>query len=144
MALATSRRGCRGSPAWLGASLILSAGCLIAGCREAVTRPNPPPVQSEGPPSLIVHPAQDTTVDSIGSLNIEVTVHDQALIDSVEVLVQGASLAFPVNRPNDTTFHALYPVPLGPLRHQAFTFTVTAGNILGYDTTTASVTVRPR
>ena len=125
---------------WLGVAL----GWLVFlwGCREAVTRPNAPPGGSEGPPTLIVHPAQDTTVDSIGTLEIDVTVSDPALIDSVAIQFQGAPLAFPPAFPNDTAYHALYPVGLGALHHQPFSFVVSAANVLGYDTATASVNVR--
>ncbi len=128
----------------MAAGVVLAWGCVVCGwgCREAVTRPNPLPVGTQSPPLLVVHPAQDTTVDSIGTLNIDVTVSDVVLLDSVAIVFQGAPLAFPPAFPNDTAYHALYAVPLGSLRHQPFSFVVSAANVLGLDTATASVNVR--
>jgi hypothetical protein len=89
-------------------------------------------------------PSRDTLVDSVGILNLDVAAHSPTLIDSVEVLIEGAALVFPAAHPLDTVFRALYPVPLGSLGHRPFSFAVTAADILGRDTTTASVTVRLR
>ena len=124
----------------------LACGCLLwgSGCRDAVTRPNAPPGGLEAPPVLVVHPARDTTVDSIGTLNIDVSVSDQALISAVAISFVGAPLAFAPVTPYDTAVHVVYPVGLGALHHQPFSFVVSAANVLGYDTATASVNVRPR
>lgn len=114
------------------------------GCRDAVTRPNTPVAGGDAAPQVIVHPAQDTTVDSIGTLDIDVAVHDRTVIDSVAVLLQGAPLGYSAFHPNDTTFEAVIQVPLAALHHQPFSYAVTAANILGRDTTTASINVRVR
>ena len=119
-------------------------GGVAWGCREARTPTGPPAQGPIAAPSLEYVPSRDTLVDSIGILNIDVAAHSQSLIDSVAVLIAGAPLAYPAAHPMDTVFHGLFPVPLGSLRHQPFSFAVTAADILGHDTTTPSVTVRLR
>jgi hypothetical protein len=141
----TERNSFRGASRTLrcGALVVLS-GSVAWGCREALT---PSGTLAQGPipaPSLNYVPSRDTLVDSVGTLNIDVAAHSRSLIDSVAVLIEGARLAFPAAHPMDSVFHALYPVPLGLLDHQPFSFAVTAADILGHATTTSSVTVRLR
>jgi hypothetical protein len=126
-----------------GAAVVL-LGCAAWGCREARTPTGPPPEGAFSAPSLEYVPARDTLVDSVGILNIDVAAHSRSLIDSVALLIEGAPLAYPTAHPMDTVFHGLFPVPLGSLHHQPFSFTVNAADILGHDTTTPSVTVRLR
>lgn len=142
--LEATPEGRRRPRAAAGLCLSCALGLLVAGCREAATQPNVLGRTTPGPPQVVVHPSADTTVDSIGTLDIVVAVHDRTPIDSVAVIFQGAPLSIPTTAPHDTTFLALYQIALGSLHHQAFSFTVYAANILGYDTTTASVTVRLR
>ncbi len=113
-----------------------------SSCRPAVTQPNTITSLVRSAPQVIVSPSQDTTVDSTGTLPIVVAVHDQALIDSVIVIFQGASQAYPASHPNDTLFQEIITVALGPLKHKTFSFWVNAANILGVDTTTSAVNVR--
>ena len=96
------------------------------------------------PPTLAVSPSQDTVVDSVGVLEIAVAAHDQSFIDSIAVLAQGAPNSFQPVYPQDTTALIFWTVTLGPLHHQAFTFQVVAGDVLGHATTTRSVKVTPR
>lgn len=117
---------------------------LAAGCRAAVTQPNNPQGLEPGAPQVITDPAQDTTVDSLGTLAIVITVRDPASIDSVAVILQGASQQYPTSYPNDTLYQATITVALAPLKHRTFSFAVNAANILGEDTTTSSVNVRVR
>ncbi len=124
-------------------------GCLLGlllwaapGCQEAVTQPNTIQSLVRSAPQVTVSPAQDTTVDSLGTLAIVVAVHDQALIDSVAVLFQGASQAYHAAYPNDTLFQEIIQVALAPLKHRTFSFVVNAANILGVDTTTSAINVR--
>ena len=118
-------------------------GCMAWGCREAPTQLGPKPNgPSESPPSITTIPARDTTVDSIGSLQILVNVHSQNRIDTVTVLLSGVSLAYPPNVVNDTVFEAAYTVSLGALHHAPFSFRVEANDVLGHDRLTDSVNVR--
>ena len=115
-----------------------------SGCIPATTEPNNPKNAPLGAPLISVDPAQDTTVDSIGTLDIVVAVHDPSIIDSVVVLFQGASQAYPAQHPSDTLFQTIVAVALAPLKHRTFSFSVNASNLLGKDTTTSSVNVRVR
>lgn len=115
------------------------------GCREAVTPTGPGPHGPNlSPPAVATFPGRDTTVDSIGLLNIEVKAHDASLIDTVTLLITGAPLAFPPQVVNDTAFDGVFTIALGALHHRPFSFRAFAGNILGRDTLTDSVTVRLR
>lgn len=121
----------------------MALGWVAWGCREAPTQLGPKPKgPSESPPSITTIPGRDTTVDSIGSLKIEVIVRDQTRIDTVTVLFSGVPIAFPPNAVNDTVFDAVYTVALGPLHHTPFSFRVAASDLLGHDTLTDSVNVR--
>jgi hypothetical protein len=129
-------------PQW---PLVAALGWLAWGCREAPTPTGPGsrgPDQS--PPAITTFPVRDTTVDSIGLLNIEVIARDPSGIDTVTLEISGASLAFPTSEVNDTVFDALYTVALGPLRHKAFSFRVAASDLLGHAAVTDSISVRPR
>jgi hypothetical protein len=143
-ALVVRHGGRWGGRALAGLGLIAALVWTAAGCREAVTQPNTTKGPGGGAPLIVVDPAQDTTVDSVGSLNIVIAVHDPAYIDSVSVVFQGAAPPYQNFYPNDTLFQAIIPVTLGPLKHTTWSFTVSAANILGLDTTTASVNVRVR
>jgi len=95
------------------------------------------------PPAVATFPARDTTVDSVGLLQIAVVARDPALIDSVDLLISGAPLAFPADTAvDDTVFMAVYTIALGELHHRPFSFRVYAANVIGRDTLTDSVTVR--
>ncbi len=131
-----------GRRAWAWGSLLGSLLLAAPGCREAATQPNTIQSLVRSAPQVVVSPAQDTTVDSLGTLAIVVAVHDQALIDSVAVLFQGASQAYHAAYPNDTVFQEVIQVALTPLKHRTFSFAVNAANILGVDTTTSAVNVR--
>ncbi len=118
---------------------------LAWGCRAAPTPTGPARTGPDTmPPSVVYAPAQDTLVDSIGVLNIQVAAHDQSLIDSVALLIQGAPITFATTHPEDTVFVGIYPIPLASLHHQPFSYAVAAADILGRDTTTQRVTVRLR
>lgn len=126
-------------------SLVVVLAWAAWGCEEAVTPTGPPRHGPDTmPPSLVYHPGQDTLVDSVGTLRIEVSAHDPSLIDSVTVLIEGAPITFTAVHPEDTTVLVFFPVPLGPLRHRPFSFAVVAADLLGHDTTTKSVNVRLR
>ena len=131
-------------PVLRGLALVAALGWGAWDCREAVTPTLPPPGVPSSAPVVATVPSRDTLVDSIGILNIEVTAHSASLIDSVALSIEGAALAFPAAHPMDTVFEGFFSIPLAGLRHQPFSFTVTAGDILGHDTTTQSVTVRLR
>jgi hypothetical protein len=125
--------------------LVAALGWLAWGCREAPTPTGPKPGgPNESAPAVTTIPGRDTTVDSVGVLRIEVIAHDQARIDTVSLRISGAAIAFPPDTVNDTVFDALYTIPLGSLRHKPFSFRVAAGDVLGHDTVTDSVTVRLR
>jgi len=94
------------------------------------------------PPAITTFPGRDTTVDSIGLLNIEVIARDPARIDTVSLLISGAAIAFPTSPVNDTMFDAIYSVALGTLGHKPFSFRVAASDVLGHDTVTDSIRVR--
>lgn len=143
-ALAVRHGGRWRGRALAGLGLLAALGWAAAGCREAVTQPNTTKGPGRGAPLITLAPAQDTTVDSIGTLGIDVRVHDQAYIDSVAIVFVGASQAYPTAFPNDTVFHVIIPVALAPLKHKTWSFSVSAANILGLDTTTSSVNVRER
>jgi hypothetical protein len=118
---------------------------LFWGCKEAPTPTGPARVGADTmPPSVFYSPSRDTVVDSIGVLNIVVRAHAPLLIDSVALLVTGASIVFPAVHPADTVFVGSFPVPLGSLRHKPFSFAVRADDILGREGTTPSVKVTPR
>lgn len=115
------------------------------GCREARTPTGPPPKgPSQAAPTITTFPGRDTTADSIGLLDIEVIALDPALIDTVTLEISGAPIAFPPAAVYDTAFDAVYTVALGQLHHKPFSFRVSAGNALGRDTVTDSITVRLR
>ena len=120
-------------------------GCLSWGCREAQTPLGPPPPgSSDAPPVITTFPGRDTTADSIGLLNIEVIAQSRTLIDTVRLEISGAAIAFPPDVVHDTVYDAIFTVALGQLHHQPFSFRVSAGDILGRDTVTDSITVRLR
>jgi hypothetical protein len=126
-------------------SLVVALGWGAWGCREAPTPSGPRPHgPSESPPAITTIPGRDTSVDSVGLLMIEVTARDQVRIDTVAMLMSGAPFAFLAVPVNDTVFDGLFPVPLGSLHHKAFAFRVAAGDVLGRDTVTDSISVRPR
>ena len=127
-----------------GVGLLGTLVWAATGCRPATTEPNTPKGQGNGAPLVVISPAQDTTVDSTGTLPIVIAVHDAAYIDTVAVTFQGASQAYLPFYSGDTLFQAIIPVSLGPLKHQTFSYAVNASNILGRDTTTSSVNVRVR
>jgi hypothetical protein len=127
-----------------GLGLVGALVWAASGCRAAVTQPNTPKSPGDGAPLVMIDPSQDTTVDSIGTLDIVIAVHDAAYIDTVAVTFQGASQAYLPFYSGDTLFQAIIPVTLGPLKHQTFSFAVSAANILGRDTTTSTVNVRVR
>ncbi len=129
--------GALAGPALLGVAL-----WAAPECRPAPSEPNILRNGSAGAPVIEIDPAQDTTVDSLGTLQIDISVHDPAYIDSVAVIFQGASQAYPTSFPKDTLYRAIITVTLGPLKHTTFSFAVNASNILGKDTTTSSVNVR--
>jgi hypothetical protein len=114
------------------------------GCIPAATEPNNPRSEPRGAPVIVIDPAQDTTVDSLGTLEIAVAVHDPAIIDSVLVVLQGTAPPYYVFHPADTLFQAIITMALGPLKHTTFSYSVSAANLLGKDTTTQSVNVRVR
>ncbi len=119
------------------------AGWAASACEPARSVTSPAYSGADiAAPSVVVSPSQDTVVDSLGTLNIAVAAHDQSLIDSVVVLISGAPIAFPAVTVNDTVFYGSFPVPLGSLHHQPFSFSVVAADVLGHDTTTAVVHVR--
>jgi len=122
---------------------VAALGWLGLGCREAATPTGPGP-RGPGfaPPSVTTFPGRDTTVDSIGLLNIEVVAHDATQIDSVSLLISGAPIAFPADTTRDTLVDVLYAIPLGTLHHRPFSYRVAAADVLGHDTLTDSVTVR--
>jgi hypothetical protein len=126
------------------AAVAAALGAAVWSCREARTLTSPPAQGLVAAPSVDYVPSRDTLVDSVGVLSIDVAAHSRSPIDSVAVLITGAPLAFPAAHPMDTTFHALYQVPLGSLHHQSFSFVVAAADVFGRDTTTPSVTVRVR
>lgn len=142
--LAVRHGGRRSGRALAGLGLLAALGGTAAGCREAVTQPNATQGPGGGAPLIVVNPAHDTTVDSVGTLNVVITVHDPAYIDSVAIIFVGASQAYPAALPADTVFATIIPVALAPLKHRTFSYSVTAANILGEDTTTSSVNVRVR
>jgi hypothetical protein len=128
------------APAGLG--LVGALSWAASGCVPAATEPNNPRNSTRGAPVIVIDPAQDTTVDSLGTLEIAVAVHDPAVIDSVQVAFQGTAPQFYGFHPADTLFQAIVTVALGPLKHKTFSFSVNAANLLGKDTTTSSVNVR--
>jgi hypothetical protein len=142
--LRASSEGRRRALAALSAcALMATLGWAAWGCREAPTPTGPKPSgPSQSAPAIVTLPGRDTTVDSIGLMLIEVIVRDPVRIDTVALQISGASLAFPADTVNDTVFNATFPIALGPLRHQRFSFRVAAGDILGHDTLTDSVIVR--
>ncbi len=118
-------------------------GGLAWGCRDAPTPTGPKPNGPDlSPPAITTIPGRDTTVDSIGLLNIEVIARDQNLIDTVTLQISGAQIAFPPDTVDDTVVDAVYTVALGQLHHKPFSFRVAAGDVLGHDTVTDSITVR--
>ncbi len=120
-------------------------GVAAISCRAAPNPTGPPATGPDfTPPALSYSPSKDTVVDSVGVLQIVVSAHDQSLIDSVVVLAQGAPNTFQPVYPQDTTVLVFWPVTLASLHHQAFTFQVAAGDVLGHDTVTKSVKVTPR
>ena len=127
---------------WAAAAV---AGSLILGCREAPTPTGPTP-RGPGisPPSVVTHPGRDTTVDPAGLLDIEVIARDAARIDTINLLISGASITFPATSVRDTAIDLLYRIPLAAVGHQGFSFRVAAGDVLGHDTVTDIVTVRLR
>ncbi len=137
------RHGWRpGGSALAGLGLLGALPWATPGCNPAPTEPNNPRGTVQGAPVIVIDPAQDTTVDSLGTLDIVVAVHDPTIIDSVAVVFQGASQAYPTQHPSDTLFQAIVAVALAPLKHKTFSFSVNASNLLGKDTTTSSVNVR--
>ena len=121
------------------------AGWLALGCREAATPTGPNPRGPDvSPPSVVTHPGRDTTVDSIGLLNIEVIARDADRIDTVALLLSGAPIAFPAETVRDTVADVVFTIALGALHHHAFSYRVAADDVLGHDTVTDSITVRVR
>lgn len=121
------------------------AGWLVLGCREAVTPTGPNPGGPDlSPPSVITRPGRDTTVDSLGLLSIEVIARDATLLDTISLLVSGASIAFPPIEVRDTVADLIYTIALGGLHHRPFSYRAAATDVLGHDTVTDSVTVRLR
>lgn len=96
------------------------------------------------PPLLELSPSKDTAVDSVGVLLIAVVAHDASRIDSVTILSQDAPSAFPAVYPQDTAALVFWTVALAGLHHQAFTFQVAAGDVLGHATVTPAIKVTPR
>ena len=136
------REGVGAADGW---ALGLALGCLAWGCRPAPTDLGPPPPGSaNAPPAVKTFPSKDTTVDSIGVMNIGVLARDQTKLFTVTLELSGARSGFPPDTVNDTLFVASYPVSLGALRHQPFSFRVQAVDVLGRDTVTDSVLVRLR
>lgn len=123
--------------------VVVVLGSMSWGCLAAPTPMGPPPPgSSNAPPAVTTFPGQDTTVDSIGLMPIEVIVRDQNTILTVTVELSGTSSAFPADTVRDTVFDAVYTVLLAPLRHQPFSFRVAATDLLGRETVTDSIVVR--
>ena len=115
---------------------------MLVACKDARTPTGPTPL---GPdvtgPELHLRPAGDTTVDSLGTLQIIVVARDRSNIKSLSLDIIGGGFAFPPLVPNDTVFGAVFPVALGRLRNTAFRFVARATDILDHETVTDTVTV---
>jgi len=95
-------------------------------------------------PSVLLLPAMDTTVDSVGVLLVVVDVRDPSGVKRIEFQLLPASFSFPVQTPLDTASTILFPVPLHLFKHSSFRFYVRALDALDYETVTDSVTVTVR
>ena len=119
----------------------LLAAPLLA-CKEARAPTGPAPI---GPdvlgPELLVRPAKDTLVDSLGTLNVLVIARDQSFIKTVELNIIGGGFGFPAVTPNDTTSTVVFPIPLGSLRNSTFAYVARAVDILDHATVSDTVTV---
>jgi hypothetical protein len=92
-------------------------------------------------PELVLRPGSDTTVDSLGLLQIVVTARDRSTIKSLRLDLIGINASFPPLTPNDTLYTAVFPIALGAFRRTAFRFVVRAADILDHETVTDTVTV---
>ncbi len=118
---------------------------LLAACKENLQAPAPgvgPDV--EGPILFILHPGQDTVVDSTGTLNVRVLAADRSPITSLNLVVVGGAFGFSPVAPNDTVVTAIFPVPLAPLKHSTFGLRAEARDALNHSTVTPTVTVTVR
>jgi len=117
---------------------------LLGGCRENLaTAPHGVGPDVEGP-FVLLRPASDTTVDSLGVLNIQVQAIDQSPIGHLDLIVVGGAFGFAPLVPNDTIVTVIYPIALGQFKHSSFQYYVVARDVLNHETATDTVTVTVR
>jgi len=120
------------------------AWSLLAACKENLQAPAPGIGPDLEGPILILHPGQDTVVDSTGTLNVRVLAADRSKITSLNLVIIGGAFGFSPVAPNDTVATVVFPVPLAPLKHSTFGFRAEARDALNHETVTGTVTVTVR
>lgn len=96
------------------------------------------------PPLVLLVPSRDTTVDSVGVLQIRVTAVDQSRIKRIEFYLVGGLSGFPPVAGDSSVFSVSFPINLSQYKHGSFGFYVRARDILDLETVTPTVTVTVR
>lgn len=127
------------------ARFCVTFGLCLVGCKEAKSLTGTGAIGADhDPPLVLLRPAQDTTVDSTGTLLIRVTAADESRITKVELVLIGAAFSFPVVHPDTTDVAASFPVNLALFKHSSFGFFVRSSDILNHERITDTVTVTVR
>ena len=117
----------------------------LAACKENLSPPPPTGLGKDTVgPLVMLAPAHDTTVDSLGTMLIAVNASDQSGIKLVDFLVIPATFGFPVQTPLDTVYASFYPVQLNAHKHSTFRFYVRSTDVLDHETITDTVLVTVR
>jgi hypothetical protein len=125
--------------------LVLCVAALaFAGCKENLSAPNLGLGPDTSGPLVLMHPAHDTLVDSIGTLRVAVDASDRLGVGMVLFNIQPAHYVIDPLSPNDTVFGGLFPIALGGYKHSTFKYWVVARDVLDHETVTDTVTVTVR
>jgi hypothetical protein len=116
----------------------------FAGCKENLSAPNVGLVPDTSGPLVQLHPAQDTLVDSSGTLLVRVDASDPLGVGMVLFNIQPMHYVIDPLAPNDTVFDGFFPITLGNYKHSTLKYWVVARDILDHETVTDTVTVTVR
>lgn len=142
--------GTRFSPpeaGWFRAFSGLLSGVVLvvsAACKENLSAPPTGSGPDSTGPVLRLTPANDTLVDSTGTLLITVEASDPSGIRKLDFFLVPANASYGTLTPFDTAFAASYSIPLAQYKHGTFRFFARGTDILDHETVSDTVTVTVR
>lgn len=125
-------------------AVLCACALSFAGCKENLSAPNLGVGPDTSGPLVQLHPAQDTLVDSIGTLLVRVGASDRLGVGMVLFNILPMHYVIDPLAPNDTVFDGFFPITLGTYKHSTFKYWVVARDILDHETVTDTVTVTVR